>query len=382
VPTEVQELLGWASLCGDSFSLGEITAALDKPATELSAAVADAVAGGYLVESGGEFSLRHTLIQRAFRYRYVPAIRGALHHQLARRWADVAARPERIAEQLVLSLPDSSTWLHGWINANLATLAVRAPRRAAELVRRIESAATTTPLQRQALTALLAASRPGTGVAPDQLDRYWRGQWEEALATPSAPVAALILGHRGEQDEALAHLEATAGSCGRATASPHRSLVVIAVRALLAEQRGDVVQARSILTQLLDSDVVSPGELGRWLPWLVRLAVDQEDIPLAQRVTAVCERLPDGRTSAQHCQALLGGDPISLLDVAGEHHQAGRELAHAQAMEDAAVMLAARGRPEQAADAFGTATASFTSLRARWDIRRANHRFPRRANHV
>ncbi|TDD61464.1 hypothetical protein E1263_07090 [Kribbella antibiotica] len=160
LPKPVRDLLGWASLCGDSFTLVEITAALALPAAEVSAVVAEAVAGGYLTMSGDAFALRHKMIQRAYYGRYAAAIRGSLHRQLAEVWAAAAVPAERVAEQLMHAPVDNSLWLNDWLTANAAALVVRTPRLASTLLGRIMSS-DAMPLASKATYAALFA-KPAT----------------------------------------------------------------------------------------------------------------------------------------------------------------------------------------------------------------------------
>lgn len=375
-PQPVRELLSWASLCGDRFTRAEITAVLGSDADE---AIDDAVTAGFLAEDSGEFFFRHKMVQRAFYGRYASAIRGSLHRQLAETWAQANLRIERIAAQLMLAPVDGSAWLCDWLHTNTAVLSVRAPMLATKLLRRVLSADSLSPAQRDELRSLPAGLRAWPGHDPScgevrSLDiraltgGYWRGEWdavETLLAAGEVPgrsadlvhaTAALLCAHRGERDEAAAHLDAVSCATGE----------VLAAQAMLAEQDGNLVQACEVLEQA--------GVCARWSAWLVRLAVELGRDEVASRITDACEGMPGGRAVALHCRALIDHDPASVLIAAEEHLKSGRRWAYAQAMEDAAVLLAAQGSVEKAVKAFEAAVAVFEEVAARWDVRRAVRR--------
>jgi DNA-binding SARP family transcriptional activator len=384
VPDQVRDLLGWASLCGDGFTFDEIAAALTMPADEVSAVLAEAVTGGYVRQRGGEFSFRHKMIQRAYYGRYTSAIRGSLHRQLAEAWAAIDTPPDRVAEQLMLAPIDNSSWLDDWLAANSAALAVRAPRLASTLTCRILSSDAMSTARGNAFSALLdkpaAWCEDGSDFSRDLRTRYWRGQWEEALTTLTAmrlthDTAALICAHRGNVDEASAQLDLVAPDPVR-----QESGAVLAVRALLAEQRGEPGEALNVLVGLLDPAAGPADDRARWLPWLVRLALAQGHDAIAERAAMAAESGP--QTTARHCRALIDEDPAAVLVAAEEHRLAGWDLAYAQAAEDGAVLLIEQGRPQEAANALDAAVGCFTRLRARWDVRRAESRCDRVAGRV
>jgi DNA-binding CsgD family transcriptional regulator len=60
-----------------------------------------------------------------------------------------------------------------------------------------------------------------------------------------------------------------------------------------------------------------------------------------------------------------------VLAAAAYYQSAGRPLQHAQALEDAAVLLAARGDLPAARRAFGQAIGVYRGLGAQWDLRHA-----------
>ncbi len=176
VPKRIRDLLAWASLCGERFTVEEIAAAIMMPEAETTAVVAEAVTGGYLVVSGHYISMRHDMIRGAFYHRYTPAIRGSLHRQLAEVWAAIGRPAERVAEQLVLSPSGNDSWLRDWLTTNTAALSVRAPLLTSALLHRVLSADAMSPAHKHAVTALLPRSairqEDTSGFSCDLLTKY------------------------------------------------------------------------------------------------------------------------------------------------------------------------------------------------------------------
>jgi DNA-binding CsgD family transcriptional regulator len=221
---------------------------------------------------------------------------------------------------------------------------------------------------------------------------YEAGRWDDALAelglanaatTDSAAhlvdaVLALIAAHRDDWDEAGKRLaEITDESSGPLPfwAGSHYSLLA---RALGAEQAEQPAEAVSILRQCLGPGFATrlPGRY-QLLPPLVRLALATGDAETAAAAAAAAsseaavDPVPLHIAAAAHCQGLLAGDPAPVLTAARSFEEAGRPLERAQALEDAAVLAAARDDSPAARQALTAATAAYNSLGAQWDIRRS-----------
>jgi DNA-binding NarL/FixJ family response regulator len=116
------------------------------------------------------------------------------------------------------------------------------------------------------------------------------------------------------------------------------------------------------------------------LPVLVRLALAAGDAATAtaavQAAEEEAEREPLAvRTAAAGCcRGMAGGDPGLLLAAAAYYESSGRPLEQAQALEEAAVLLAGRGDRPAAGQAFRAAAGVYLGLGAMWDLRRAEAR--------
>ncbi|GID96430.1 BTAD domain-containing putative transcriptional regulator [Amorphoplanes digitatis] len=233
---------------------------------------------------------------------------------------------------------------------------------------------------------------------------HWLGRWDDATAevsavTDDAPgltflgmrepgavtmllhgVAALIAGHRDDADLAAAHLDA-ADAVPASDAERESCDFLLVARALGAEQRGRPAEALSILAPLLTPEYAPMMLRHQWLPDAIRVAceIGREDV--ARRAAKICadEAAKEVRparawAAAARCRALLSGDPEPALEAVAHYRAVGRVPELAAACEDAAVLLAARRRPQEAALCGGEAAEVYTVLGARWDLRRLRRR--------
>ncbi|MEV4145406.1 BTAD domain-containing putative transcriptional regulator [Amycolatopsis sp. NPDC049691] len=238
--------------------------------------------------------------------------------------------------------------------------------------------------------------------------RYWEGRWDEALVeldtvTEDGPaitfyglrepgpaalllhgVAALIAGRRDDRAQAAAHLDA-AEEYAPATGAERESFDFLLVAdALAAEQRGDRVRALAILEPILNPTYAQMMLRHQWLPAYVRLAMEQDEPDRARRALAVCEeeaakerRPARAHAAASWCRGLIEDDPAAVLATAEHFRAVGRRPELATVLEDAAVLLARAGRLDAAHAAFEEAAELYTTLGARWDLRRAETRLRR-----
>src|SRR5260370_1286198 len=108
-----------------------------------------------------------------------------------------------------------------------------------------------------------------------------------------------------------------------------------------------------------------------------RAAAARPTAPGAREAAAAGARrepLPGRTAAADHCRGLADDDPAPVLAAADYYQSVGQPLEHAQALEDAAVLLAGRGDTQAARAAFGEAISGYEALGAEWDIRRAGAR--------
>jgi DNA-binding CsgD family transcriptional regulator/tetratricopeptide (TPR) repeat protein len=589
-------VLRMAAVLGVQFSAEHLAVLTGRPATELVAAVDEAVAAGVVAEAGGRLVFRHGLIHQAL-YEGMPAgLRSALHRQAARALAGAGVPAEQVAEQLPQVLNAADAWVVDWLAGAASGLVDRAPQVAVDLLQRVREVVQVGDRRRQVLEvhlvtalfrlgrfpeveelagpvlagtadpavagqltwtlgyALLVMARyeqalavTGQALADGALDGVWTarvralqamiltnsGRFAKAQATakqaeaeggragdrlavgyalhaqsmmhlrpradPGASLATIdralaVLGqepeatdlrvlllanqavalanlgrmaeadrplgetlalaeragtprrlaatrlaagdfyfYAGRWDQALAELDAAAEllrsnpvrwvwlhglgaliaahSDDRAALGRHQQAVddltatgdlqtttgdlcfhagwLRMAQAVAAERDGQPETALARLRTVFDPQ--STGDFSQlsesrplWLPDLVRLALavgDQASAQAgaqasAQACTAEARQQPRPLTvaAAQHCRGLLAGDPTLLLAAADTHHQIGYPLWRAQALEDAAVLLAARGQTEAARPAYTAAVEIYTTLGADWDLRRADAR--------
>jgi DNA-binding NarL/FixJ family response regulator len=122
------------------------------------------------------------------------------------------------------------------------------------------------------------------------------------------------------------------------------------------------------------------------LPDLTRLALDAGDAGLAHSAAdaaageAQREPLAWKRWVADHCRALVERDAQAILAAADSAREAGRVLDYAEALENAAVLVAADEGETAARKLAAAAVRQYARLDAQWHIRRAGERL--RANGV
>ncbi|WP_443667666.1 BTAD domain-containing putative transcriptional regulator [Jidongwangia harbinensis] len=233
---------------------------------------------------------------------------------------------------------------------------------------------------------------------------YWEGRWDDAAAelsavTEDAPsitflgmreagagamlrhgVAALIAGRRDDATLAGAHLDA-ADMLPATEAERENVDFLLVARALDAERKGRPDRALELLAPLLDPGYAAMMLRHQWLPDVVRLALATDSADVAREAAAICraeaekEVTPARAWAADaRCYALLSGDPAPALQAAAHYRRVGRTPELAAACEEAAVLLAARRRPHEAAEAGDEAARLYRRLGARWDLRRVRQR--------
>ncbi|RSN07974.1 SARP family transcriptional regulator [Streptomyces sp. WAC 05977] len=228
---------------------------------------------------------------------------------------------------------------------------------------------------------------------------YWTGEWDDALAeldtvTEDGPaitfhghrepgaaalllhgVAGLIHGRRGEAEQAAAHLYAAEEHIPVTDSERESCDFLLVARSQQAEQQGDPDQAVALLSPIMDPTYAAMMLRHQWLPWLIRLALAQGGDPIAAKALDVCreeaakEVIPARATAAARwCEALVFGDPEPLLQAVDHYDKVGRRVELASALGDAAVLLAANGRRDEAQAAADDAVAGLDRFGAQWDI--------------
>jgi DNA-binding CsgD family transcriptional regulator/tetratricopeptide (TPR) repeat protein len=101
LPGEVTEVLRWAALLGQEFSVTDLEVVTGRSAGDLMGVVDVAAAAGVVAEAGLRLRFRHGLIRQVLSEGMTPARRGALQLRAARALAQAGAAPDRVAAQLL-----------------------------------------------------------------------------------------------------------------------------------------------------------------------------------------------------------------------------------------------------------------------------------------
>ena len=177
---------------------------------------------------------------------------------------------------------------------------------------------------------------------------------------------------------AVEHLAAVSEQGSRAAAAAANSHYLHLAQAVAEERAGRPGNAVAVLAACL-----APGAAMRMparhllLPPLVRLALavgDADTAAAAARAAAdeaEREPLPVKGAVADHCRGLLTADLAPVLAAAAYHGSAGRPLRRAEALTDAAVLLAGQGGTVPARDWFDEAVGLYQGMEARWAVRSA-----------
>jgi DNA-binding CsgD family transcriptional regulator len=221
------------------------------------------------------------------------------------------------------------------------------------------------------------------------------GKWDDALAVLETAAgmlsgdltslvqlhgqAALIAGHRDDWDTVEEHLSAVPDQV-LLDSTQHwmGAYDLLMARALAAEQAGRLGEAVAVLAQCLDPDIAEEmPQRYALLPMLTRLALAAGDAATAAAAAQAAadeadrEPLPGRTAAASHSRGLADDDTAPVLAAADYYQSAGRPFRHAEALEDAAVLLAARGDRAAARRAAGDAIRTYRDLGAQFDLRRA-----------
>jgi DNA-binding CsgD family transcriptional regulator len=228
----------------------------------------------------------------------------------------------------------------------------------------------------------------------------YRGRWDDALAEMETAerlpldaayrkylpgIAAQVAVHR--DDRAAADASLRGAEDVRLIDTEVRMLIefLLVARAIAAERDARPAEALTRFAAAFDPD--GTGEFPRlgiistqWLPDVVRLALATGKPDVAAGAARACARdaakqgRPTPLASAQHCQGLLDGDPDAVRAAAAAFEKLGYPLLRAQALENAAVLYAERGKTANARAAYLAAIDIYGELGAAWDIMRADSR--------
>jgi DNA-binding CsgD family transcriptional regulator len=200
-----------------------------------------------------------------------------------------------------------------------------------------------------------------------------------SLAVEALSIGALVAGHRDDRAGAAAKLGLLATMPIADHILHNDSGRLFLARALAAERDGQPDRAVGMLAPMLELDV-EPHHRMRWLAELVRLALATGEHDIAEAATNLAVAHADREpltwrvAVATECRGLLAADPALLLDAADRFGTACRILDRGVALENAAVLLAARNDLPPARAALTAALQEYDKLGAAWDITRAEAR--------
>jgi DNA-binding CsgD family transcriptional regulator/tetratricopeptide (TPR) repeat protein len=230
---------------------------------------------------------------------------------------------------------------------------------------------------------------------------YSSGRWVEAQADLEAiselpdvnhfmtmvqhSILALIAVRRGERRPATRHLAVLRGGTEAGDRRSRRPTWFPLAEAELAEQEGRPLQGIEALTSVLrdESEAKESGSFLTWLPALVRMALDADEVALARETSEITAQIAEryrtarGLAVAQWCAGQVEDDPAQLRAAVDYHRSAGRRAEVGPALEALAVSLARTGQPEAARETLIEALAVAADLGAEWDARRAAARLRR-----
>ncbi|NJP31931.1 ATP-binding protein [Micromonospora thermarum] len=203
VPAATMDVLRIAALFGGEFAVTEVAAVLGRPAIEFATDLQEAVTAGIIVEAGERMTFRHPLVRQALYDGMPAALRAALHRDAARALARSGTGTLRVAQQLLAAGVSGDRWARGWLLEATPALAARAPRIAAELLRRELEHDLPDDSDRAGLTASLARVLLGVG----EHEEAARCARQALVATDRGPThwilaRALLAGGRNEDAEA------------------------------------------------------------------------------------------------------------------------------------------------------------------------------------
>ncbi|NBM18041.1 AAA family ATPase [Streptomyces sp. GC420] len=185
---------------------------------------------------------------------------------------------------------------------------------------------------------------------------FWAGDWDAALTRAEDDLAALILGHRDQQERAGTRLAALNGSA--------TSTFALLAKALRAERQGHPEAALAVLLPAVDEG------RAQLLSEVVRLALLTSDSPSARRAVDAAVGTP----AEVHCRGVFEQDPEALREALTEHGPGSRPLPLGQLHEDLAVAEAWRGELDAARVSLSRAVDIYARLGASWDVARAEAR--------
>jgi DNA-binding SARP family transcriptional activator len=185
-------------------------------------------------------------------------------------------------------------------------------------------------------------------------------------------LAALVAADYDDPRAAELRLREAAECAGPAGAVAPGGALLLVAKSELAEVRGRPAEAMEALLRLAELDAAAAARR-LWLPRMARLAVrlgDGRRVEQVRRAAGAEPEEPDeDRYVRRYCDALFGGDPKTMLSVAGS---LGDDQLRLRAFEDAAWLFARAGRAGEAHDALRQARTQYRRAGSAWGVRRVD----------
>ncbi|MGQ0775916.1 MAG: helix-turn-helix transcriptional regulator [Pseudonocardiales bacterium] len=316
LPPATLEVLKVAAVLGREFSVAELCMVTGRSAVALLPELDPALRAGLLGESSVGLAFRHELMREAIYHDLTPALRQALHREVARVLTAAGSPVSRVADHLYLGASAADPEARGWLRQAASEAASRSPAVAVKLCERAFELASADDPDREAIAAELAPLLLQTG-RPKDAERIAR----EVLARGPRAVTEVVLRRAlgevlwaiGWLEPAVAELEAVARIPGATDRDRAGSLALAAnIRLFLGDPEGARNQARRARVSGPDDDFACC--LAAQTSALVAQARGEftEAVELARSAVEGAARSRDPRVSHLHPHLYLG---IALVDA-------------------------------------------------------------------
>ncbi len=136
LPEATLQVLRSAAILGSSFTVADLSVATARPALDLSVALAEAITGRVLEDSGDRLRFRHDLIRDAI-YDDLPlSVRRGLHREAGQRLAAAGAAALQVAEHHARAAAPGDAEAVGWLVKAAREAAATSPDVGADLLQR------------------------------------------------------------------------------------------------------------------------------------------------------------------------------------------------------------------------------------------------------
>lgn len=318
LPSDVAEVIRVASVLGTSFLPGDLASVLDRSTIEIASSIETAITAHVIEERDESIGFRHDLVRQAVYDHIAPALRRALHREVASKLEAAGCSPLIVAHHLARAATGADPEAAAWLHRTAATVSHQAPAVAAELRERaldllplsspdrirvradlaVDYAWSGRLTEAQTVAAEVLAGAPGPATAASM-----RAALVRALSWQGRPADALQLaGLRDDEpaDGPGADLLAAETALARTFAADFRGAAAMAARAEEAAAASDNALA---LCQALSVQVWAATFAGR----------PHDAVELGRRAVAIADASHDG--SAHLAQPrFFPAMPLVMLD--------------------------------------------------------------------